>query len=237
MFSLSIQKKSSVRKTLAITVLLLAFASASHAQDWNGRLLGQWISSSSAAFGDEDFDDGFGIYLGLERRLGERWGIEVGVGRAELEASQTVAFDLIGGSFISEVEASLQWTPVTVGANYHLTPRSQADVYIGPRIGVALADDLELVTRIDIDGFPTFPGFPNIPVNLPGAGLPPQTTSLETDDAFIYGARLGLDWPLGDGGWALSGAIDYTVLEIESEDFFEIDVDPLAVSVGVSKSW
>lgn len=228
---------SKIKKTFATTFLLLAFASTVGAQEWNGRLLGQWISSSGSAFGTEDFDDGFGIYLGLERRLGERWGIEVGIGRAELEATETVSFDFIGGTISSVVEASLQWTPITLGANFHLTPRNRADIYIGPRIGIALADDLEFVTRLDIDGFPTFPGFPNIPVEIPGDVLPPQTTTFSTDDAFLYGARLGIDWPIGEGGWALAGAIDYTVLELEFEDLFATDLDPLAVSVGVSKSW
>lgn len=224
---------------LAASLPLLAITPSASAQDWNARLLGQWISSSASAFGGEDFDDGFGLYLGLERRLNDRWGIEFGLGVAELEAKERIGFDFFGSSFGTEVETSLQWVPLTVAANFHLTPQRDFDLYIAPRAGVALVDDLEIAVLVDINGFPTFPSFPGIPIDIdfPNIDIPVQTTTFAVDDTFIYGARLGFDWPLGGQGWGLSGAVDYTVMELDLQGLASTDLDPLAVSFGVSKRW
>ena len=221
---------------LVITLALIAPATFAGEGDWTVRIHGQWISSSGSAFGGEDFDEGAGLYVGFERRLNNRWGLEFGIGQAELEANQQLSVDFLGLSFVTDVEASLEWMPVTLGANYHLTPGRGVDVFLGPRVGYAFVDDLQIDTRVDLGGLPSLPGLP-IFIDFPPLDLPAQSTTVRTDDVFLYGLRLGLDWPLGDHGWGLSGAIDYTVMELELEDTAAADLDPFTVAFGFSKSW
>lgn len=207
-----------------VSFLLLPAPNA-EAADWQFRLHGQWVSSSGEFFAGQDFDDAFGVYAGVERRLGERWGVELGIGWNELEAGESFSLDFFGFSVLTEVDAVVETTALTVALNYHLSPpSSRADVYLAPVIGWAFLD-ADLETRVDVD-FPF--GLPGIVITSGDVG----NVDLGADDSFLYGLRLGADWPLGDAGWAVSGAIDYSVLELEADGADIADLDPLRVGLG-----
>ena len=208
----------------AILITLFCLPATANASDWQARLHGQWVSSSGEFFAGQDFDDSFGLYVGAERRLGERWGVELGLSRAELESTERFSLDFFGFSFLTQVEAVVETTAVTVAFNYHLPSSSRADVYLAPVVGWAFVD-AELETRVDID-FPF--GLPGIPITTGES----DTADLGADDSFLYGLRLGVDWPIGDAGWAFSGAVDYNVLELEADGASFTDLDPLRVGVG-----
>lgn len=233
----------SILGVLVVLTLALGLGGPALAQsgDWQFRLMGQWVTGS----GDDVFvsgglDDGVGVYLGLERRITDRWGVELGVGWSELEGSEQFGIDFLGLSARASVEASADWVPVSLAANFHLTPQREFDLYVAGRVGWAVFDDVEVVTDFEFD----FGPFPGPPIIVPDE---PESFRYSAEDTVFYGLRFGGDWPVGDGGWHLTGALDVTFLELEfnsearDELGFPIDVttdlDPVSVGFGVSKRW
>lgn len=58
----------------------------------------------------------------------------------------------------------------------------------------------------------------------------------EVDDELAWGAQAGVDIPLGYSRWALNFAARYLRSTLDAETF-ELDIDPLIVSVGLSYSF
>lgn len=56
------------------------------------------------------------------------------------------------------------------------------------------------------------------------------------DDSFGYGAQIGADWNLSDGGLALNTALKYMFVspDIDGSDGQSYDVNPLSVQVGLA---
>ncbi len=218
----------------------LLTAGPTHAIDTTLRLHGQLVTSSaSTVFLRDDFGSGPGVYLGVEFRLNDRLGIEVGAARIDLEESEIR--DL---SFLTiETTASLTVTPVTVALDIHLMPGKRYDLYLASKIGWAFFDDFEVATRTEFGAF-SLPGFPTIPIT-PGFGNElgnEVVNKLATDDQFIVGLRLGFDIPFGDSSWSFSSSVDYTAMDLETGLFGgrlfggiapTASLDPLAIGVGV----
>lgn len=224
-----------------LPLLALGSASWAGADDWQARIHGQYVSGSAQVLGDQELDEGVGLYLGVERRLGARWGVEVGIGRAEAEAEETTQLDFFGLSVRTDIVASLEWTPLAVAANYHLTPSRDFDFYVAPRVGFVFVDDFEVETRVDLDGGIIFPGLPilgGFPLLGPDFGPDgSQTVVLDIDDTWFYGLRLGFDRPFADGPWSFSAALTYDIVELEAEDGGVADLDPLSIGLGVAYRW
>ena len=142
-----------------------------------------------------NFDGGDGLGFGLERHISQRLGLELGVLLADLEG--LLMFDLDspvpGGGFGQGLwgmnEGDVGFTALTAGLNYHLTPNSRADFYIGPYVGLAMLDD---VTISDLG----------------------ESFRYNFDDEFVYGLNLGLDIPFRAGGpWALAAGVRWMDLD------------------------
>lgn len=227
-----ISPSCSIRKWMALALAASLAAAGSAAGETILRLQGQAVTSSADPLGlGDDLDTGVGVYLGAEFRLGERYGVEVGVSRTELEQSATLDLFL----FSVDTTAELTVTPLTVAFNIHLTPGSRYDFYLAPKIGWAFFDDLEIRTDADFSGlgFPGFPIFGGLTV-IPTE--PVRTSSqLGVEDQFLFGLRLGFDVPFGEGGWRFTSAIDYTDLELELDlvEGASVGLDPLQIGVGV----
>lgn len=216
---------------LCCVVLGLITLSPALAGDWSLRVLGQAVVSDLDPLGlGVEFDTGSGLYAGAEYRWNARLGLEIGVGWLELE--QSAKQDLIISSFATT--ATLTARPVSLGLNVHLLPESRFDLYVAPRLGWALVDDLELDTRVDVRTFPfpTFPGIPTFPT-FPGLGAPFRN-DLATEDQFFLGLRLGFDVAFGESAWSLASAVDYSDLELElsAADAVGLGIDPLTVGIG-----
>ena len=227
-------------RSFVLAGLLLALAApGALAEDWQFRALGQWNSLSDEVL--SEVDEGLGVYLGVERRLSDRWGVEVGLGWNQVDGSVSETIDIFGITFESRIDSEVEWLPVSAAGNFYLTPRSDFDLYVSGRVGWAFFRDVQVTTDVDISGLP-FPG----PVIDPD----PQTVDFTTDDVFFYGVRVGFDRPFGDGGWSVSATADWTVLELEYDPrsafappfadpipTVSADLDPVTVGVGVSKRW
>lgn len=145
--------------------------------------------------------------LGLERILNDRVGIEAVLTYGLFDSTFTL--DLNDEWADDEDEISM--LGLTIGPNFHLSPNSRADVYVGPFVG-----------------FGTF-GDGNYSV----LG---ESVTRSLDDDFIWGGQLGIDVPFSpDGPWAfharalymaLSGSVD----EVPGQEF---DLDPAVFTVGL----
>lgn len=167
-------------------------------------------------------DSAVGFWLGYERLFTDTIGLEVGV----LYSSPDVKGTLDGTLYlidngtnavieqmdvvVTEDITDIDFTPVTVGANFHLTSGSDVDLYLGPFAAWVMYGDLTI-----------------------------DTESVGIDDEFTWGAVVGVDVPLGARGWAFSGALRYMKASAEPEgsgpDDYPLDVDPWIVTVGAAK--
>jgi outer membrane protein W len=118
--------------------------------------------------------------------------------------------ELIDTGPLDETEGvgDVTFTPLTVGVNFHLTPRSKLDFFVAPVVGYVLYGDLDL-----------------------------SGEKIAMEDDFAYGATVGFDIPLGGDHWVFNGALRYLSTETKpDEPGFEgesLDVSPVVLQVAV----
>lgn len=156
-----------------------------------------------------DGGNGYGFGLDIEYRASRRFGIDVGM------LSATPVIDvLIDEVGVISASAKPRITPVYAGLNFHLTPDSPVDLFIGPLVAYVVYSSFDLVVD---------PWF--------------LTEGFTTDNDLGFGATIGMDARLGDGGWLLTAGLRYltTTLEASSPDggIGRTDIDPWIFNVGV----
>jgi outer membrane protein W len=107
--------------------------------------------------------------------------------------------------------------PVLFSAHFHVMQKDAFDLYVGPSVGYVNYADLELSD----DG---------------------ELIKLNLDKDFGYGFVVGLDRPMGGGGWAFHSAFRYlaTTAELNDSELREpwnIDIDPWMIQAGAAKRW
>jgi hypothetical protein len=138
-----------------------------------------------------------------------------------------MSFGFFDQEFLT-IESSLRMTPVLAGLNIHLTPGRRADLYLGPVVGLVRYDDIEIEFRGDFLG---------------GEVIPVQR--VETEDGFAWGARLGVDVPIGRRGAFFTASATYLKAEVEVDGFDDpegedvedfgsssFDLDPFLTQIG-----
>ena len=97
---------------------------------------------------------------------------------------------------------------LTVNVNFHFPKDSGLDLFVGPAVGYAFWDD------INVDGFPD---------------------AVPTDDEFLFGINGGLDYPLGDSDWSFNAGVSWLSLDLTAEDASDsIGVSPFQLRVGLT---
>ena len=161
-----------------------------------------------------NYDDGYGLGLSVERLFNERVGLEARGVYAILDDE----FMIDVGELWEMTDDEADYWNLSLGLNFHLTPESRVDWYVGPFIGYA---------GIDGNRF-----------NLLG-----QSVTRDADGDFIWGGQVGLDWPFGDSPWGFHLGARYTDFSVEIEDeglgeadeeLGEIGLDPVTIEVGLS---
>ena len=218
---------------LALCSILLAGASSAQTQL---RAHAQGVNSNTDTLSlGTDYGSQPGLYLGVEMKVSERLGVEVGAAWTEFE--QAGNYDIFFASVA--VESTVRMMPVTVALDIHLTPHSRHDFYVAPKIGYAFFDDLEIDTQVSLSGFPfpIVPGFPSLLTFSTDLDLPSSSTSIGVDDQMVYGLRLGYDVPIGSGdSWIFSSSLDYMDVDLELSQAAGASqgLDPLAIGLGLS---
>ena len=152
------------------------------------------------------FDPSFGLGFILERRLSRRLGIELAALRSEPEFEVEERVSISGFPPRTErASAGLSFVPVTLEFKVHLTPDRPTDFTIGPLLGYGFF------------GSTTLFGEPVAP-----------------DDAFLFGAQLGVAVPLGERPWTLLG--DLRFLRVETDlGGVPLDFDWPVLSFGIGR--
>jgi len=146
---------------------------------------------------------GEGLGLSLEHHFTDRIGLEAALLWADLDA--LLIADLPDAW--EHDDGSADFTAITLGPNFHLTPGKRVDFYIGPFVGWASLDD------------PTF--------NIFG-----ETRRSKFGDDFVFGGQVGLDVGLGGGDWGLHFGVRYIDLTTGDGDD-KLDVNPLIGEAGI----
>lgn len=214
---------------LATLVVLAGVASpAAAAGQWNLRGFGAWVDP------DVDFrqvdgtetvrataDDAFGLGMGFEYQFSPRWGLEFGVLRASPDV--IITLDSTDPDLRVSTSDSPAFTPLTAGVNAHLTPNAKVDFYIGAFLAYVLYDDLDFRLQAEV------------PIDDTVMVLD-ERVRVAVDNEFGWGALIGLDIPLGQGNWGLSGTIEYLDADLDTTDDdgdrTKIGFDPLIVTFG-----
>lgn len=149
-----------------------------------------------------DVEGGQGIALDLERRFSERFGLQGNIHFGNVDTS--LKFDLDNDWEMADDEAS--FLAVTFGPNFHLSPNSKVDFYVGPFIGFAEVDD----TSYRVLG---------------------ETQNRTFGDDFLVGALLGLDIPFGSKDWGLHLGARFMDFAVDGTDG-EFAIDPLTTEFG-----
>ncbi len=133
------------------------------------------------------------------------WGVELDAMLADLDTM--FVFDI--GPLWGMDHQDVDFQPISLGINYHLTPDKRADVFLGAFVsavdyGDATYSDLDLSFRND----------------------------LGSDTGF--GAKVGVDIPFSwESPWAITGSLRYIATSAEVDNV-DLDVDPLIFTLGLA---
>ena len=208
---------------LACAVLLALPAAAqdcsSDGYRWTLRGFGAKVSAAGDTYETSSTDpverskfhlnSGNAVGAEVEYRVNCPVGIAVGLMSGSLDTmfSYDTEFEWLMGS------DDVDFTLLTIGPNFHLSPYGRADFFIGPFLGVMDYSD------VDFDGL----GGLSFDRNLDG----------ET----AIGLNLGVDVPFKDNGpWAVTAGLRYLATSAGGNGF-ELDVDPLIATAGLAYRW
>lgn len=149
-----------------------------------------------------EMDEGFGA--NIERLFSPRMGLELGLLLADSDAELMRDID----EAWETAEDNLGGTTISLSLNFHLTPDSRVDFYLGPVIALVMFDDVTW--------------------NVLGA-----TVRADPGDEFAIGAQLGID-VLAASRWAFTAGVRYLDIQAEFSEDTELDVDPLIFMAGVA---
>lgn len=222
-------KNQILRRTLLIVLVLMLGAigvTVSPAEaDWiiRGNYVVTWPSSDSYQTQSviEDLPD---IFTELSFDKGQGFGLDIGYKlNPKLELFLMGIFTDIEGTFVYGIEPgeesgrvtdnnTVDWYTIDFGANYHFTPESRVDFYLGAFVGVFSYDSIKFnLTELE------------------------REISISFDDQFSYGLNAGIDVPFtADGPLFFTASVKYMLTDLKEEGGpREIALDPIIGSLGI----
>jgi hypothetical protein len=196
---------------------VLATAAPGPAQRWTVRGVGLFAKTD----GDVDREttlnrlgattlsagSGAGLGLEVERRLGDRCGLAVGLAYARLDLEAEVET----GGHRRWDRKSAGFVALTAGPTFHLSSRHRADAYLGPLIGVARLDDVDF--------------------QLVG-----EAARFDFNPTLVWGVQAGVDVPFGTTrAWAFHGGVRYVDVSFKPRRSATVEFDPVVFSLGIAR--
>ena len=218
-----------MRRTILVGLILglvLGAAGIAEANDDTWRIrafyVGTWPSTDSyqtesvigdsLLFSELSVDNGQGFELDIGYMLNRK-----------LELVLTGIFTDLEGTFVAGIEPgeesdrvtdnnTVDFYTINFGANYHFTPDSRVDFYLGAFAGVFSYDSVKF----------------NLPVI-------DEEIKINFDDQFSYGFNAGIDVPFtSDGPVFFALAVKYLISDLKEDGGpREIAIDPIIGSIGI----
>lgn len=218
-----------MKRTIVICMTFALLAAASTLvtaadEKWilRGSYVMTWPSTDSyqteSVIGDNpllnefSLDSGQGFGFDVEYKMSPKLGL-----------AMMAIFTDIEGTFVAGIEPGEQSDRVSdnntvdtytvnFGANYHFTPDSRVDFYLGAFVGWWSYDSIKFQLPV-LD----------------------EEIKIDFDDQFSYGLNAGVDIPFGsESSWLFTAALKYLVSDLkESGGPREIAIDPLIASIGI----
>jgi outer membrane protein W len=148
-----------------------------------------------------ELDAALGFGASFECQFSDLLGIEGGV--------DFIGYDLtVTQPMFPVLNGDTDLMSLTVNLNFHFEKDSGLDLILGPTIGYAFWDD------INVDTFPP----------------------TSTDDDFLFGAHFGVDYPFGEA-WSFYGDLSYLAIDIAPSAPIaptgDIGVSPFQLEIGL----
>ncbi len=167
----------------------------------NQNVFGSSFLGQSGDLGvDIEIDDGPGVSVGIERRLTEQLGLEIGLLYTDFDVG-TLLLERGSAPFSNE-QRSEQLLVFHVGGNFHLFPSRRTDVYFGPFVGFLDFPDPPGLKADDGLALGLTLGF-DVPLGADGWGLSGALRYIDTE--------LDLESP----SLGLEGTLDFDLLTTE----------------------
>ena len=153
---------------------------------------------------------GFGAGVNFEIHFNDRVGLDLGIMKGSMEDHFMVDI----ADYWGMDEKNLDFFTVQLGPNFHLTPDTPVDLYVGPFIALMNYD--------------------NVSFDLGG-----ERYNHNVGDETTFGAQIGLDVPFGDSPVGLHAIVRYmdSTAEFSAAPDFNIDTSPFIYGVGLSFSF
>jgi len=169
------------------------------------------LASGEPFRGHGNLEKGQGVGLSAEYLFNDRVGLEGHGLIGQLDSGFTID---IGEDWARDND-TIGYLELTFGPNFHLTPDSRVDFYIGPFVGWGSLDDGE------------YSAFGH-------------RVTQEYDSDLLWGGQVGLDWPFTvDGNWGLHLGGRYTDFSVDVTNPVDgsnesVSVNPIALELGLS---
>jgi len=214
---------TTICRTLAVLVAVSGVAAASDT-NWivRGSYVVTWPSTDSyqteSVIGDNpilnefSLDSGQGFGFDLEYKMNPKLGLALMAIFTDIEGTFVAGLEPGEESELVTDNNTVDTYTVNFGANYHFTPDSVVDFYLGAFLGWWSYDSIKF--RLPIQD---------------------EEIKIDFDDQFSYGLNAGIDIPFGsESGWMFTAALKYLVSDLkESGGPREIAIDPLIGSIGI----
>jgi outer membrane protein W len=218
-----------MKRIIAVCLVIAGFAvgsSVAGASDasWivRGSYVVTWPSTDSyqteSVIGDNpllnelSLDSGQGFGFDLEYKMNPKLGLALMAIFTDLEGTFVAGIEPGEQSDRVSDNNTVDTYTVNFGANYHFTPESRVDFYLGAFVGWWSYDSIKFQLPV-LD----------------------EEVKIDFDDQFSYGLNAGIDVPFGaDSSWLFTAALKYLVSDLkESGGPREIAIDPLIASIGI----
>ena len=216
------RRRSSLRALPVMVFVLVGLASRTEAvaassndpvRGWVLRISPTWVDSERGRGTVIDYRGG--VVSGLEPQdvglgvTGEyRFSPHLGLEVGLLAFSNGVGAVVRDGVVVASGTSS--YGSITLGPDFHLTSNGPADLFVGPFLAYTAHTDV---------------GF-----------YGDEWAGVRVGGSLGWGAVLGVDVPVGEGGWRLSASVRYIDTNLGGRDGngdpFEVDFGPTAVGVG-----
>jgi len=218
-----------MRRTILVALILglvLGTVSIVEANDDKWRIRGFYVKTwpSTDSYQTESVIGDQPIINELSVDSGQGFELDIGyMFNPKLELMLSGIFTDLEGTFVAGIEPgeesdrvtdnnTVDFYTINLGANYHFTPDSRVDFYLGAFVGVFSYDSVQF----------------NLPVI-------DEQVKINFDDQFSYGLNAGFDIPFSqDGPLFFALAVKYLISDLKEDGGpREIAIDPIIGSIGI----